>query len=40
MSRSGYAPWEDDIAADWFGDLMDRTGVAECIAATLEQEGR
>lgn len=38
MSRSGYAPWQDDTAADWFADLQNRTGLAECIAATLEQD--
>lgn len=38
MSRSAIAPWRNDTTADWFGDVMDRTGFVECIAATLEEE--
>ncbi len=37
MSRSGCAPWEDDIAADWFINLMEKTGLPDCAAATLQQ---
>lgn len=27
MGMWAYAPWENDQAADWYGDLMDRTQI-------------
>lgn len=29
------APWDNDEAADWFGDLFEETKLAERVAATL-----
>jgi hypothetical protein len=29
------APWDNDAAADWFGDLFDQTGVAMRVEETL-----
>jgi hypothetical protein len=31
-----FAPFDNDLAADWFSELFDETGLAERIAETLE----
>jgi hypothetical protein len=33
-----YAPWDNDAAADWFGDLMDRTNIREAWLEGIEQD--
>jgi len=38
MGDWGTKPWENDIAADWFGNMMDSTGLAEYVEKTLRQE--
>jgi hypothetical protein len=38
MGMWGYAPWEDDDAADWFGEFMDATGVAQKVEEALQLE--
>lgn len=37
MSTHGYAPWENDSAADWLAELMDQTNIAELIRTKLEE---
>ena len=38
MGAWGKRPWDNDIAADWFGNMMDATGLAEYVEKTLRQE--
>ena len=38
MGAWGKKPWDNDIAADWFGNMMDATGLAEYVEKTLRQE--
>jgi hypothetical protein len=35
MGAWGYAPWDDDSAADWFGDLFDEIPLATKVEETL-----
>jgi hypothetical protein len=35
MGAWGTAAWENDGAADWFGDTFDATGLARHVEATL-----
>jgi hypothetical protein len=36
MGHWGYLPWDNDSAADWFGDLFDETKLANRVEATLK----
>ncbi|MEQ9491583.1 MAG: DUF4259 domain-containing protein [Alphaproteobacteria bacterium] len=36
MGSWGTSPWDNDGAADWFGDLFDATGFAEHLRDALE----
>ena len=38
MGGWGTRPWDNDTAADWFGNMMDNTGLAEYVVNTLKQE--
>ena len=38
MGTWGTKPWQDDIAADWFGNMMDSTGLAKYVEKTMRQE--
>lgn len=38
MGTWGKRPWDNDIAADWFGNMMDTTGLAKYVEKTLRQE--
>jgi hypothetical protein len=38
MGMWGYAAWDSDGAADWFGDLFDRTKLAKYVEKTLKRE--
>ena len=31
-------PWDNDTALDWFGDMMEKTGLAKYVESTLYQE--
>jgi hypothetical protein len=31
-------PWDNDTALDWFGDMMEKTGLAKYVEGTLYQE--
>lgn len=33
-----YAPWDNDAAADWYGDLMDRTNLREAWLEGIDQD--
>lgn len=35
MGAWGYAPWDDDSAADWFGDLFEEIPLAKKVEETL-----
>ena len=35
MGAWGFAPWDDDSAADWFGDLFDEIPLAAKVEQTL-----
>ena len=35
MGAWGYAPWDADSAADWFGDLFDHVPLAKKVEETL-----
>jgi hypothetical protein len=35
MGAWGAAAWENDRAADWFGDTFDATGLAQRVEETL-----
>lgn len=43
MGSWGYAPWDSDAAADWFGGTFDATGLAkrveEALASDPEEDG-
>lgn len=36
MGAWGFAPWDDDSAADWFGDLFDEIPLAAKVEQTLK----
>ena len=36
MGAWGKLPWDNDGAADWFGDLFDKTKLAKEVEATLK----
>lgn len=36
MGTWGFAPWDDDSAADWFGDLFDELPIAKKVEETLQ----
>ena len=36
MGAWGFAPWDDDSAADWFGDLFDEIPLASKVEKTLQ----
>ena len=36
MGAWGNLPWDNDGAADWFGDLFDKTKLAQEVEATLK----
>ena len=38
MGAWGTAAWDNDGAADWFGDTFDSTGLAKHIEETLERD--
>ncbi|MES2695168.1 MAG: DUF4259 domain-containing protein [Verrucomicrobiota bacterium] len=37
MGTWGHLPWDNDKAADWFGDTFDHTKLAQRIETTLQQ---
>ena len=36
MGAWDFQPWDNDSAADWYGDLFDRTKLAQHVEATLQ----
>lgn len=38
MGDWGVKPWENDVAADWFMNMMETTGLAEYVEKTISQE--
>jgi len=40
MGTWAYRPWDNDSAADWFGDLFDETKLAERIESTLRRDSQ
>lgn len=38
MGMWAYAPWDNDEAADWFGDLMDQTKIREAWLEGIRQD--
>jgi hypothetical protein len=38
MSAWATAAWDNDSAADWFGDMFDATGLAKYVEETLERD--
>ena len=38
MSAWANAAWDNDRAADWFGDMFDATGLANYVRETLERD--
>ena len=36
MGAWGKLPWDNDGAADWFGDLFDKTKLAKEVEAALK----
>lgn len=38
MGHWGIEPWDNDSAADWFGDLMDATDLAGHVERALSQD--
>jgi hypothetical protein len=38
MGAWGYAPWDSDAAADWYGDLFDEMPLAAKVEATLKAD--
>jgi hypothetical protein len=38
MSAWAAAAWDNDSAADWFGDMFDATGLAKYVEETLERD--
>lgn len=39
MGTWGSEPWENDAAADWYGELLASTRLAERVEATLRDDG-
>ncbi|WP_206026375.1 hypothetical protein [Roseimicrobium sp. ORNL1] len=40
MGDWGNLPWDNDSAADWFGDLFDETKLANRVEATLKLDAK
>src|SRR6185295_9751279 len=38
MGAWGVAPWDNDAAADWYGDMFDTTGLASHVERALDQD--
>jgi hypothetical protein len=38
MGAWATAAWDNDVAADWFGDMFDATGLAKHVEETLQQD--
>jgi hypothetical protein len=38
MGTWGHHPWENDSAADWFGDMFDKTKLADVVEETLKRD--
>ena len=38
MGAWATAAWDNDSAADWFGDMFDATGLAKYVEQTLERD--
>src|SRR4051812_22395379 len=38
MGAWGKAPWDNDDAADWFGELFSATKLAACVEKTLKKK--
>jgi hypothetical protein len=38
MGAWATAAWDNDSAADWFGDMFDATGLAKHVEETLERD--
>ena len=38
MGAWGTKPWDNDSAADWFGDMFDSTGLARLVEKTLNSD--
>jgi hypothetical protein len=38
MSAWATAAWDNDSAADWFGDMFDATGLAQYVEETLNRD--
>jgi hypothetical protein len=38
MGAWGYAPWNNDSAADWYGDLLDETALAAKVEEALNAD--
>ena len=38
MGAWGTLPWDSDGGADWFGDMVERTGLAQHVEETLGQD--
>lgn len=38
MSAWAASAWDNDSAADWFGDMFDATGLAKYVEETLERD--
>ena len=38
MGDWGTKPWENDVAADWFMNMIETTGLAEHVEKTIRQE--
>ena len=38
MGTWATAPWENDGAADWFGDMFETTGLAKYVEETLQRD--
>ncbi|MEQ8460629.1 MAG: DUF4259 domain-containing protein [Sandaracinaceae bacterium] len=40
MGAWGMAPWDNDSAADWFGDLFEAAPLAQFVEETLRRDAR
>jgi hypothetical protein len=38
MSAWGTSAWDNDAAADWFGEMFDATGLASYVEETLQRD--
>ncbi len=38
MGTWGRKPWDNDSAADWFGNLMDKTNLSQLVEEALHEE--